>query len=100
MRPEKIRLTEPGDEPAADETSALGHIGKVVYLGRETRYLVDLDFGSQLVVDEQILSTSSREALALEGKRVRLTWKRPHNLALGTEGDASVSASGEAGQRG
>ncbi|HYI21765.1 MAG TPA: ABC transporter ATP-binding protein, partial [Candidatus Limnocylindrales bacterium] len=93
VRPEKIRLTEPDDEPAADETSALGHIGKVVYLGRETRYLVDLDAGSQLVVDEQNLKTSSSEALALEGKRVRLTWKRPHNLALGHDDGASVSAS-------
>jgi putative spermidine/putrescine transport system ATP-binding protein len=92
VRPEKIRLAETGEQPGADETSALGTIAKVVYLGPETRYLVDLDAGPQLVVDEQNLRTTSSEALALEGKKVRLTWKRVHNLQLGSEGDASASA--------
>ena len=92
VRPEKIRLGEADEEPAADETSALGTIAKVVYLGNETRYLVDLHAGPQLVVDQQNLSTSSSEALALEGKKVRLVWKRLHNLELGSEGDASGSA--------
>ena len=83
VRPEKIRLTEPADAPAADETSALGHILKVIYLGPETRYLVDLDAGAQLVVVQQNLASSSSDALAQEGKDVRLTWKRLHNLSLG-----------------
>jgi len=92
VRPEKIRIGEPDEESAADETSALGSIAKVVYLGPETRYLIDLDAGPQLVVDQQNLRTSSSEALALEGKKVRLVWKRLHNLELGSEGDASGSA--------
>ncbi len=86
VRPEKIRLVEPDDQPAADEVSALGHIGKVIYLGHETRYIVELDAGAQLVVAQQNLATSSSEALALEEKRVRLTWKRIHNLTLTHEG--------------
>jgi putative spermidine/putrescine transport system ATP-binding protein len=89
VRPEKIRLAEPEDEPEADETSALGTISKVVYLGPDTRFLVHLDAGADLMVDQQNLSRTSSEALALEGKRVRLTWKRLHNLALATEGEAS-----------
>jgi putative spermidine/putrescine transport system ATP-binding protein len=92
VRPEKIHINQPADEPAVDDTSALGTIAKVVYLGPETRYLVDLDAGPQLVVDQQNLRTSSSEALALEGNRVRLTWKHVHNLELGTEGNASGSA--------
>ena len=92
VRPEKIRLGEADEEPAADETSAMGTIAKVVYLGPETRYLVDLDAGPQLVVDQQNLRTTSSEALALEGKKVRLAWKHLHNLELGSEGDASASA--------
>jgi putative spermidine/putrescine transport system ATP-binding protein len=86
VRPEKIRLAEPADAPAADETSALGHIRKVIYLGPETRYLVELDAGADLVVVEQNMATSSSQALALEGKAVRLTWKRLHNLALTDSG--------------
>jgi putative spermidine/putrescine transport system ATP-binding protein len=93
VRPEKIQMAEPDGQPAADETSAPGTIAKVVYLGPDTRFLVDLDAGGRLVVDQQNLSTTSSDALALEGKRVRLTWKRLHNLALGSEVDASVSAS-------
>jgi putative spermidine/putrescine transport system ATP-binding protein len=95
VRPEKIRLTEPEDEPSATDTSALGTIAKVVYLGPDTRFLVDLDAGARLVVDQQNLKTSSSEALALEGKRVRLTWLRLHNLALGSDEDAPVSANAD-----
>lgn len=82
VRPEKIRLAEEEETPKPDETSALGHIRKVIYLGPDTRYLVDLDAGASLMVEQQNLATTSSEALALEGKRVRLTWKRVHNLSL------------------
>src|SRR5258706_1240318 len=82
VRPEKIRLGEPADSVGADETSALGHIRSVVYLGPDTRYVVALDAGSELVVTEQNLVTSSMDALALEGKAVRLIWKRIHNYRV------------------
>ena len=82
VRPEKIRIDEVSDAQAADENSALGHIRKVIYLGPDTRYMVELDAGPQLVVTEQNLATTSVEALALEGKHVRLAWKRHHNLPI------------------
>jgi putative spermidine/putrescine transport system ATP-binding protein len=83
VRPEKIRLAEPDASPAEDETSALGRIRTVVYLGPDTRYVVALDAGSELVVTQQNLATSSMEALAAEGRQVRLIWKRQHNFAIG-----------------
>jgi putative spermidine/putrescine transport system ATP-binding protein len=82
VRPEKIRVTTEEDRPGADESSSMGVISKVIYLGPETRLIVDLDGGGHLAVMQQNLTTESSEALALEGKRVRLTWKRLHNLAL------------------
>jgi putative spermidine/putrescine transport system ATP-binding protein len=82
VRPEKIRLGEPADGVQGDETSALGHIRSVVYLGPDTRYVVTLDAGSELVVTQQNLATSSMDALALEGKAVRLSWKRTHNYRV------------------
>ena len=82
VRPEKIRMLEPEGAPADDEISALGHIVKVIYLGPDTRYLVGLDAGSTIVVEQQNLTTSSSDALALEGKGVRLAWKRRHNLSV------------------
>jgi putative spermidine/putrescine transport system ATP-binding protein len=86
VRPEKIRLAEPETPVAADETSALGRIAKVVYLGPDTRFVVALDAGGELVVTQQNLATSSMEALALEGKAVRLIWKRQHNFPVGSGG--------------
>jgi putative spermidine/putrescine transport system ATP-binding protein len=86
VRPEKIRLGDPSDPVGADETSALGHIRSVVYLGPDTRFVVSLDAGSELVVTQQNLATSSMEALALQGAAVRLTWKRQHNFPVESDG--------------
>jgi putative spermidine/putrescine transport system ATP-binding protein len=82
VRPEKIRLAEPSDPVGPDETSALGHIRSVVYLGPDTRFIVALDAGSELVVTQQNLVTSSMDALALDGKAVRLIWNRQHNFPV------------------
>ncbi len=82
VRPEKIRLAEPSDPVQANETSALGRIESVVYLGPDTRYVVSLDAGAQLVVTQQNLATSSTDALALAGKAVRLIWNRQHNYRV------------------
>jgi len=83
VRPEKIHLADPAATPGPDEASATGTIREVVYLGPDTRYIVALDAGGELVVTQQNLATSSMEALAAKGRVVRLTWKRRHNLPVG-----------------
>jgi putative spermidine/putrescine transport system ATP-binding protein len=82
VRPEKIRMAEPEAPVEADESSAAGRIRSVVYLGPDTRYVVALDAGAELVVTQQNLTTSSMEALAQQGKAVRLIWKRRHNFPV------------------
>jgi putative spermidine/putrescine transport system ATP-binding protein len=82
VRPEKIHLGDPEEAVADDEIAAPGQIREVVYLGSDTRYHVALDAGSELVVTQQNLSTSSMEALAAQGRRVRLRWKRQHLLPV------------------
>jgi putative spermidine/putrescine transport system ATP-binding protein len=82
IRPEKIRMAEPAVTVGPDETGAAGVIADVVYLGPDTRYIVELDAGSRLVVTQQNLATSSTEALAQQGKAVRLVWKRQHELPI------------------
>jgi putative spermidine/putrescine transport system ATP-binding protein len=86
VRPEKIRLADLDDVPADDENSAPGTIRQVVYLGPDTRYYVTLDAGGELMVTQQNLATSSMEALAAQGRAVRLIWKRQHNLPLQEDG--------------
>ena len=59
--PRRARTTPVG----ADEIVAPpGSIREVVYLGSDTRYIVALDAGGELVVTQQNLATSSMEALA------------------------------------
>ena len=82
VRPEKIRLADPGSPVADDELSAMGEIRDVIYLGSDTRYIVALEAGGELVVTQQNLETSSMEVLAARGRPVRLAWKRRHVLAL------------------
>jgi putative spermidine/putrescine transport system ATP-binding protein len=82
IRPEKIHLGTPDTSVSSDETSATGTIHDVVYLGSDTRYIVTLDAGGRLVVTQQNLSTTSTEALAQQGKAVRLIWKRQHVLPV------------------
>jgi putative spermidine/putrescine transport system ATP-binding protein len=83
VRPEKIHLAD-ASSPAApgDDISATGTIREVVYLGPDTRYIVALDAGGELVVTQQNLATSSMEALEAKGRAVRLTWRRLHNLPV------------------
>jgi putative spermidine/putrescine transport system ATP-binding protein len=90
VRPEKIRLGDPDDPVAADESSALGAIRSVVYLGPDTRYVVSLDAGADLVVTRQNLATSSMDALDQEGRRVRLIWKRQHNFPIRAPGGGAA----------
>jgi putative spermidine/putrescine transport system ATP-binding protein len=94
IRPEKIGLAEPDAPVAEDETAASGHIVSVVYLGPDTRYIVELDAGARLVVTQQNLATTSTEALAQQGKAVRLVWKRQHELRVAD--DAGVIEEEEA----
>ena len=94
IRPEKILLASTDTVPADDETAAPGTILEVVYLGPDTRYIVELAAGSRLTVTQQNLTTTSTEALAQQGKAVRLIWKRQHELSV-ADGAARTEAKEE-----
>jgi putative spermidine/putrescine transport system ATP-binding protein len=87
VRPEKIRLASRDESPAADEIGAAGTIRQVVYLGPDTRYIVELEAGGELVVTEQNLTTTSTQALEAQGRPVRLIWKRQHCLPIAGEAE-------------
>jgi putative spermidine/putrescine transport system ATP-binding protein len=82
VRPEKIHLTEIDSPIPPDHYHADGAIREVIYLGINTRYIVGLDVGGELTVVEQNLKVSSSEALAQQGRRVRLLWQREHTREL------------------
>jgi putative spermidine/putrescine transport system ATP-binding protein len=83
IRPEKIRMVEEAGGGGGGEP---GTVREVVYVGMVTRYVVDLDDGGELAVVRQNLETSSQEALAEQGKRVRLSWRPEHTYEIEKEG--------------
>ena len=85
IRPEKIHLAEPG-APLPEATYAVdGRVRDVIYLGLYTRYLVEIEGGSDLVVVEQNLHTTSMDVLAARGRPVRLFWQRDHIRLVTTD---------------
>ncbi len=83
IRPEKIHLGSITAQPNSDMVSVDGSIRDVVYLGLFTRYLILVDGGSDLVVVEQNLKTTSMDVLSAKGQRVRLAWHKDHMSKVG-----------------
>ena len=83
IRPEKIHLDATNSEPGRDMLCIDGVIRDVVYLGLFTRYLVEIEGGSDLVVVEQNLKTTSMDVLAAKGQKVRLHWHKDHINRVG-----------------
>jgi putative spermidine/putrescine transport system ATP-binding protein len=75
IRPEKIRLSLPDDGTPADSHSTLGTVHDVVYLGMNTRFLIDLDGGGEaIVVAQNVEHGAVASSAAARGRRVRLIW--------------------------
>jgi putative spermidine/putrescine transport system ATP-binding protein len=83
IRPEKIHLA-PLSAPVPENMFTIeGRVRDVVYLGLYTRYLVEIEGGSDLVVIEQNLKTTSMDVFKIKGQRVRLLWDREHIRPVG-----------------
>lgn len=82
VRPEKIRLCPPETPIPVDACAVSGKVRDVVYLGMHTRYLVELDDGSDLTVVQQNLETTSMSVLSAKGLRVRLMWAKEFNRPI------------------
>jgi putative spermidine/putrescine transport system ATP-binding protein len=83
IRPEKIHLGAANGNSDKDMFSIDGVVRDVVYLGLFTRYLVEIEGGSDLVVVEQNLKTTSMDVLSAKGQKVRLHWHKDHISRVG-----------------
>jgi putative spermidine/putrescine transport system ATP-binding protein len=83
IRPEKIRIAEPGAEVAPSDRAAHGRIREVVYVGSATRFVVDLDAGGALVAMQQNQERSSMEVVELRDTAVQLVWSKAHEFRVG-----------------
>ncbi|HET6643079.1 MAG TPA: ABC transporter ATP-binding protein [Gaiellaceae bacterium] len=87
VRPEKIRLLDANEEPAAGSVSERGRIREVVYVGMVTRYVVDLEGGGVLTVVRQNLETTSADVVEARGRPVRLAWRPEHTYLIDPVGE-------------
>ena len=83
IRPEKIHLDATNSDTGKDMLCIDGVVRDVVYLGLFTRYLVEIEGGSDLVVIEQNLKTTSMDVLTAKGQKVRLHWHKDHMNRVG-----------------
>jgi putative spermidine/putrescine transport system ATP-binding protein len=88
VRPEKISIFENGTVPKELHVEE-GTIKDVSYAGMITRYLVDLEAGGELQVVRQNLETSSDEAQAQRGRKVKIGWRADQTVAVEGEEDSS-----------
>ena len=82
VRPEKVHMLADGETPGRGAHVEDGRIASVVYVGMITRYHVALDAGGELMVVSQNLEVTSTEALAQQGRRVRLQWRPEHTFTI------------------
>jgi putative spermidine/putrescine transport system ATP-binding protein len=82
VRPEKIRLVAPDTAVPDNHCTAEGIVRDVVYMGMNTRYLVELDTGLNMVVVEQNLEVGLRDVTAVRDTRIRLVWPEAANNML------------------
>jgi putative spermidine/putrescine transport system ATP-binding protein len=86
IRPEKLRLAEPGAAVAAGERRAEGRVAEVVYAGPVSRYVVDLDAGVRLVALQPNSAGGSVEAAGMRDQRVSLLWRDEHVVSVPSPG--------------
>ncbi|MEX2647665.1 MAG: ABC transporter ATP-binding protein [Alphaproteobacteria bacterium] len=82
IRPEKIELLAPGASVGDDRVVVEGTVAGVDFLGALVRYAVVLPGGVELSVVEQNRLGDPAQALARQGRAVRLAWQRAHARPL------------------
>ncbi len=81
VRPEKLRLLEPGTPADGLETEP-GTVQAVAYTGMLTRYRVELEKGGEVQVVRQNLEETSKEAHEQQGRPVLIGWRSEHTVPV------------------
>jgi putative spermidine/putrescine transport system ATP-binding protein len=85
IRPEKIRLASLDSAVPDGYCTIEGVVQDIVYLGMNTRYLVQLDSGQTMIVIAQNIEVRTNNGTAERGNRVRLLWPEKANNLLEDE---------------
>jgi putative spermidine/putrescine transport system ATP-binding protein len=82
VRPEKLRVAEPGAPMDSDEVAAPGRVREVVYLGPSTHAIVELDAGPRLTVSRPNSGASSGPPLEVSDRPVAVIFHRGSLISL------------------
>ena len=94
VRPEKIRLSEPGQDGPSGHNRLIGVVRDASYVGVSTQYIVEAPSGT-LTVYEQNVERATRSELWARGDRVQVTWSPDHSFVVPeTAGDEPIEQSG------
>ena len=86
IRPEKIRLLEPGEPTPAGYHVEPGRVHDVIYLGMVTRYVLELDAGETLTAVSQNHETAAAEVLQARGRHFTVGWRDDQTFEIGRAG--------------
>jgi putative spermidine/putrescine transport system ATP-binding protein len=92
IRPEKIRMLEPGEAVPAGSHSERGRIEDVIYLGAVTRYVIELAAGGTLTALRQNLESAASQALEARGREVAVAWRDEQTFDIDEPPVAAASA--------
>jgi putative spermidine/putrescine transport system ATP-binding protein len=82
VRPERIVLSAPGEPVEPGAGTARGTIREVLFLGSESRYVVDLDAGAAFIVSRPNIGAEGTAAALQPGATVVLSWHRHDILRM------------------
>jgi spermidine/putrescine transport system ATP-binding protein len=91
VRPEKIRLIEPGQDVPGGLNRAPGTIVDASYLGVSTQYIVALRDGSRVTVYEQNVERATKAELWARGEEVVMAWSPDHCFVVEENGAPEAS---------
>jgi putative spermidine/putrescine transport system ATP-binding protein len=78
IRPERVRVAEPGQPVAAHQRTVEGVVSEVVYLGSALRLLVDVGGGTTLIATHPTLANAQTDLDDWLSRKVRLVWDTGH----------------------
>jgi len=81
VRPEKIRLSEPGQDGPPGHNRLVGVVRDASYVGVSTQYIAEAPSGT-LTVYEQNVERATRSELWARGDQVQLTWAPDHSFVV------------------
>ncbi len=85
IRPEKVKLTDPGTPSSVGYHAEPGAVADVIYLGSVTRYVVGLDSGETLIALRQNEETAAEGTQLALGARVQATWLESQTFTIEEE---------------